>query len=1128
MSTISQRIPNLFLGISQQPDSKKFPGQVKDAVNTLPDFALGMLKRPGGEYIESLTNATTTGRWFSILRDQNEKYVAQYANNVFRIWSLTDGSPRAVNMGTNTGVPGTCNFQDTLSISNAGTGLTDGTFTDLATATTGSGTGLTVDLEIAGGVVTTVTINQYGSGYTHSDTITMVDTATYPDVEFSYVYQLKSRLADYNAAVAVTKTRLDELHTAQSTYAETLAGQDSTQEELFDVRFNYSPASVPSSVYETYLYSGILKEADGTYIVKNADTVVSVNTTLPAGYSLGNERTDEQPKLAAKGYRVFTALLAIAAVNPDTLTITAAGSGLTDGTYEDLETATTGSGQNLTADIVISGGVVTSASINAKGWDYVDGDTVTLTDGAYSAVSFEYQSATQEAEAAMNTAQTNYDAAVSDELTKLGLYNDEVADCAITTIPANAYLKDADPKDIEVLTLNDYTFVLNKGKTVQMDAATTSAAIPHQAFVVLSIVGTGHYQITLDGTIRGTYNAGTGGDVDAILNDLVSDIDGQTFGGTTFSATRVGPGIYISATAAFSIEVVGGPGQDAMYVFQDTVSTVSSLPSQAKDGYVVKVVNSAEIDVDDMWVKFITSSGGAYGVGTWEETVGPGITYKFDPLTMPHQLVRQADGSFNFEPVTWDERVIGDLSTNPDPSFVGATIKHMFLYRNRLGFLSNETVTMSRAGDLFNFFNTTALTATDDDPIDISASTAKPVTLYYVRPTAVGLILFGDTEQFLLSTDSDILSPKTAKINTMSSYECEPDVEAVSTGISTNFIAKSPLYTKLFNLGEIRNDSPPLAEELTLNIPELIPSTIDSFISSAAASIISLGTIGSSTLYQYRFLQLTENRVQSWYKWTLTGTLLDQFFDQSTFYAVVANGSNVEVQAFNLRQSSDEGFLTLPTGEKTDVFLDYWSINPYRTYDSSSDTTRVFLPYDVVSGKTFVVVAIGGYIGGSNETSSQSVGAILEPTVAGSAGAYYADIDGDYRGRDLIIGFQYEMSLELPKFFITQKEGNYVSSDQTADLILHRINVATSLSGPVTYEVDLTGIPTWENVVSTTLPNTYVLNNVNLSADSLHVVPIYQRNKSTSIRIIGDTPFPVTLLDLTWEGKYSNRFYRGS
>jgi len=970
MSTISQRIPNLFLGISQQPDSRKFPGQVRDAVNTLPDFALGMLKRPGGEYIESLTNASTTGRWFSILRDQDEKYVAQYANNVFRIWSLTDGSPRAVNMGSNTGVPGTCVIAD-----------------------------------------------------------------------------VKTTLANYNTAVTTRKTRLTELNNAQADYAEALDGQNTTTEELFAVNYNY-----PYGQVDQYLTSGILQNAAGVYTVKNANAVVSTSVSLPAGYSLGTERTGENPKLAAEGYRVFTAIRTVAA---------------------------------------------------------------THTAGQLAA-----------ALAAMNTAQTNYNNAVADEATKLGLYNTEVADCAITTVPANAYLKNANPEDIEVLTLNDYTFILNKGKTVAMDA-TTTAALPHQAFVVLSIVGTGHYQIKLDGTLRGTYNAGSGGDVDAILNDLVGDIHNQTFSGKTYTAVRVGAGIYISCTAAFTIEAVGGPSQDAMYAFQDTVATISALPNQAKNGYVVKVVNSADIEVDDMWLKFVASSGATYGVGTWEETVGPGITYKFDPLTMPHQLVRQADGSFTYGPITWDERIIGDLTTNPNPSFVGSTIKHMFLYRNRFGFLSNETVTMSRAGDLFNFFNTTALTATDDDPIDISASTAKPVTLHYVRPTAVGLILFGDTEQFLLSTDSDILSPKTAKINTMSSYECDPDIEAVSTGISTNFIAKTSLYTKLFSLNEIRNDSPPSAEELTFNIPELIPSTIDHLVSSAAASIISLGTIGSNTVYQYRFLQLSDKRVASWYKWTLTGTLLEQFFDQSTYYTLVANGTNVEIQAFNLRRSSDEGFLTLPTGERTDVFLDYWTINPYRTYNSGTDTTRVFLPYDTVTGRTLVVVALGDYIGSTTSTSSQSVGAILSPTVAGSTGAYYADIDGDYRGRDLIIGYQYEMLLELPTFYITKNEGNYVSSDQTADLVLHRINVATGLSGPVTYEVDLTGIPTWENVVSTTLPNTYVLNNVNLSAGSVHVVPIYQRNKNTSIRIVGDTPFPVSLLDITWEGKYSSRFYRG-
>ncbi|AGH57752.1 hypothetical protein CYZG_00058, partial [Cyanophage KBS-P-1A] len=114
MSTISQRIPNLLLGVSQQPDKLKFPGQVKQATNVFPDYALGLLKRPGGKFEAELYNAEARGRWFPILRDEEEKYVCQYdtTDGQFRIWSLIDGQPRAVDMGTTaaTGQPSGCNI----------------------------------------------------------------------------------------------------------------------------------------------------------------------------------------------------------------------------------------------------------------------------------------------------------------------------------------------------------------------------------------------------------------------------------------------------------------------------------------------------------------------------------------------------------------------------------------------------------------------------------------------------------------------------------------------------------------------------------------------------------------------------------------------------------------------------------------------------------------------------------------------------------------------------------------------------------------------------------------------------------------------------------------------------------
>jgi len=969
MSTITQRIPNLLLGISQQPDNRKFPGQLRDSVNAFPDYALGLLKRPGGQYVTELYGASSSGKWFSILRDAQEKYVAQYDDNTFRVWSLLDGSPRRVDMGTNTGVPGTCNQTN-----------------------------------------------------------------------------FQTDLTAYNTAVADTVAKLALLNTAQATYAETLAGQDATTESLFAVNYNY-----PVGQIEQYLSSGILENADGVYTVKNADSVISVSSTLPANYALGTERTDEHPLLASNGYKVYQAILTVAATH----------------TAGDLATAL----------------------------------------------------------AAMNTAQTNYDNAVTAEGTAKTNYDAEVTNCVISATPSNGYLYGATADDIELLTLNDYTFVLNKAKTVALKT-TTSAAKPHEAFVVIKVVGTGHYKIFLDGTVRGTYNAGSGGDVDQIVNDLVADINGNTFGGTTYTAVAVGPGLYISADNAFTISVVGAASEDSMFVFQESTPTVADLPIQCKDGYVVKVVNSIDIDVDDMYVKFVADNSATYGTGVWEETIAPGIKYEFDELTLPHQLVRQADGSFTYGPVTWEDRLVGDLTTNPDPSFVGQKINNLFFYRNRLGFLSNEAVVLSRAGDYFNFWVTTALTVTDDDPIDITASSVRPVNHRYVRPTSVGLVLFSDTEQFILSTDADILSPKTAKINELSSYECDPVVEAVALGTSLAFVSKTPLFTHLFELSEISDDRPPTMNEQTKIVPELIPESITSMIASPAISLVSLGTAGSSTIYQYKFLEQGQGRASAWYKWELTGQLLDQFFDANTYYATVKDGNNVFVQSYDLTQANEEGFLTLPTGEKTDICLDNWSINPYRTYTSSTDKTRIFLPYEHISGKTFSVMALGGYIGDAAAASSESVGAVLYPTVQGTAGAYYVDIDGDYRGRDLIIGYIYTMTVELPKFFVTKSEGQSAVSDFTSDLIIHRLKVSTGLSGPVKYQVTITGRPEWDQTIEATAPNSYDLNSVNMSADAIHTVPIYQRNENLTFKVIGDTPFPVSLLSLNWEGKYNTGFYR--
>jgi hypothetical protein len=93
MANITQTIPSYVQGISTQPDELKLPGQVRDINNGLPDVAKGLVKRPGTKLIRPITNSGNGWQWFSINRDDDEKYMfAVNASGKIKVWSLIDGA----------------------------------------------------------------------------------------------------------------------------------------------------------------------------------------------------------------------------------------------------------------------------------------------------------------------------------------------------------------------------------------------------------------------------------------------------------------------------------------------------------------------------------------------------------------------------------------------------------------------------------------------------------------------------------------------------------------------------------------------------------------------------------------------------------------------------------------------------------------------------------------------------------------------------------------------------------------------------------------------------------------------------------------------------------------------------
>ena len=93
MASVTQKVPNYVLGISQQPDEKKFPGQVNDLVNGLPDVIEQLTKRPGSHLVSAISPSTAANsKWFTIYTRDDESYIGQVAaDGGVKIFRCSDG-----------------------------------------------------------------------------------------------------------------------------------------------------------------------------------------------------------------------------------------------------------------------------------------------------------------------------------------------------------------------------------------------------------------------------------------------------------------------------------------------------------------------------------------------------------------------------------------------------------------------------------------------------------------------------------------------------------------------------------------------------------------------------------------------------------------------------------------------------------------------------------------------------------------------------------------------------------------------------------------------------------------------------------------------------------------------------
>ncbi len=678
-----------------------------------------------------------------------------------------------------------------------------------------------------------------------------------------------------------------------------------------------------------------------------------------------------------------------------------------------------------------------------------------------------------------------------------------------------AYVKTDTPRrDLVLITVADYSFVLNRNVKAKMLEETTARKWESQG--VLIHVKSGHYghnyRICQGDTIIGQYTTPDGSESSHttsittanIISQLASSV--QSTHPERFKILTGEGWLYlerITDTQDFINQIKAFDGYDnsAMVAIHQNVSKFSDLPKTAPDGFITKVQGEIASNADDYYVVYDDSKS------LWVETCQPGIEYKIDPATMPHALVSNADGTFTLKQLAWDNREIGDDDSNPLPSFIGIAINDLFFFKNRLGFVAGENVILSESASFFNFWMTTAVNVLDTDPIDVAVSSSSITILNHAVSFNEAVLLISDEMQFLLKSDG-ILTPKSIMIDPVATYPCAKYVRPVMAGRRMYYTSNRSAYTtvrEFYSVGTI--DDAKLTTDISSHVPSYIPNGVYQILANTTENLLLFLTEGKkSSVFVYKYLFSEEKRLQaSWSEWNFgeeAEILGGGFIDNILYLAINRNGT------FYLESMNISVNITDLENEPYRIHLD-------------RKISSVVTEFDKNYGIS--IIDIKGIYGVENETT-MSFGVVFKDgeyieipsseLVEGKAQLY-----GDYRGKEYVLGQLYACEIILSPIYITTDKGKITNGR----LQLRYMTIAYAETG--SFDVVVNNQFTYKMTGRILTDKRVKLAVVSLSNGDFRF-PLHVLNTNCAIKITSNNPTPLNLLNGVWEGDYYARARR--
>lgn len=532
-----------------------------------------------------------------------------------------------------------------------------------------------------------------------------------------------------------------------------------------------------------------------------------------------------------------------------------------------------------------------------------------------------------------------------------------------------------------------------------------------------------------------------------------------------------------------------------------TVQRFSDLPTTGLvTGQVYKIQGDNTNQFDDYYV--VRSAA-----NVWVETIAPSTQTGFNALSMPHRLTRNADGTFTFAKLTWDNRLVGSDTSNPIPSFIGRSLSGIYFHRNRLGFISDENIIMSRSGEYFNFWAQSVTAVLDTDPIDVATAHTKVSNLNYVLPFNKALLMFSDQTQFQI-TGGDILTPKTANSEVVTEFESSSICEPASLGNSLFFAVERGEATGVreyfIDDTTISND----ASDVTAHVPSYLPKRVFNLAASSNDNVVFALTLEErNAVYVYKLYWDATEKVQSaWFKFTFSSgdVILDCGLITNTVYFVIQRADGIYLESMSLQEAA------MDTGLSFQVYLDR-KVSLTGTYSSVTGKTTWTLPYPESAHMSVILGPLFTSGAGSRLNATQATSTTITAK-------------GDYSAHPCIVGRNYTARYRFSEQYV--RDGNKVAMTGGV-LKMRRMHLTYSNSGQFTIEVTPKARETYSYpFTGISMGTLQALIGTPTITSGTFTFPVRTSNLGVTIDIVNDSYLPSTFQSAEWDAEFVMKAHR--